>query len=101
MLKNELELAKGREGKRKRAFMGSDSPSVERRNCMVHLSVTGISERDGAGEGDREKVRACAIPCGDGKPLAGVSNPRPTGRMHLRLAMNVTQHKIVHLLKTF
>ena len=59
MLKNELELAKGREGKRKRAFMGSDSPSVERRNCMMHLNVTGISERDGAREGDGEGQSLC------------------------------------------
>ena len=30
----------------------------------------------------------------------GVSNPRPTGHMQPRIAMNAAQHKIVNLLKT-
>ena len=33
--------------------------------------------------------------------LAGVSSPWPMGHMRPRMAMNVAQHKIVNLLKTF
>ena len=33
--------------------------------------------------------------------LPGVSNPRPTGHMQPRMAMNAAQYKIVNLLKTF
>ena len=32
---------------------------------------------------------------------SGVSNPQPTGYMRPRMAMNVAQHKIIKLLKTF
>ena len=32
---------------------------------------------------------------------AGVSNPWPMGHMWPRMAMNMAQHKIVNLLKTF
>ena len=31
----------------------------------------------------------------------GMSNPWPTGCMQRRMAMNMAQHKIVNLLKTF
>ena len=33
--------------------------------------------------------------------LPGVSNPQPVGHMQPRMAMNVAQHKIRNLLKTF
>ena len=35
------------------------------------------------------------------KDLAGVSNPWPMGSLWLGMAMNVAQHKIINLLKTF